>query len=460
MPDQLPVAQMTAEWYAHLQRYDDTIHSLLRTLAGSNSAALAQCFYQQMLNDPSAGAFLSHDDVRNRLHGSMTRWITDLFSVSDQEALKAVVAHQVTIGRVHARISIPVHLVLRGARVLKEEFILCIAAHGPQDSGVQAQAGRLVIDIIDRAMEIMSYAYSASHDRNSRAEEGYRLFSLTQNLASERERQRGSLLDWENQLMFGHAVGMDKQLLTGISNSEFGLWFRHKGAHAFEGTRESEQILDTMIHIDNELLPQLAAGDKSQQEYIDHLRALRDQVRSIAFHLDALFEQNNELEAGRDVLTRLLNRKFLPVVLSRQITYANRHQQTFALLAIDIDHFKQINDRYGHEAGDAVLKQLAVILIANSRAGDYLFRMGGEEFLMLMVDVDRNSAVQKAEKIRRLIAAEAFVLPDNRSLNLTISVGLTVFDGHPDYQLHLRRADNALYRAKNNGRNCLIADAV
>ena len=458
MPDQLPVETMAAEWQDHLTRFDDGTHALVRQLAQEHSEQLAAQFYAQMLEHPASSAFLSHEQVRQRLHSSMREWIVSLFSIEDSQALKAVIAHQVTIGRVHARIAIPVHLVLRGARLLKEEFILYTSRYGPADAGQQAQANRLVVDTIDRAMEIMSHAYAASHDRNSRSEEGYRLFSLTQNLASERERQRSALLDWENQLMFGHAVGLNTQQLPEIRTSEFGLWFRHKGAHAFEGTREAGLILEALNDIDHRMLPALVAEGASRDDYVAQLRALRDQVRAIVYHLDHLFERNNELESGRDVLTRLLNRKFLPVVLSRQISYASRHQQAFALLAVDIDHFKAINDTWGHEAGDAVLKQLAVLLIANSRAGDYLFRMGGEEFLLLLVDVNRESALSKAEKLRELVERETFVLADERTLQLTISAGLAMFDGHPDYQRQLSRADQALYRAKHNGRNCLIAD--
>tara|TARA_A100001518_G_C1187448_1_gene33937 strand:+ start:46 stop:564 length:519 start_codon:yes stop_codon:yes gene_type:complete len=169
-----------------------------------------------------------------------------------------------------------------------------------------------------------------------------------------------------------------------------------------------------------------------------------------------LFEQNNELEAGRDVLTRLLNRKFLPVVLTRQVSHARSHGTPFSVLALDIDYFKQINDSYGHEAGDRVLQQLASLLINSSRAGDYLFRLGGEEFLMLLVDTGLDGARRVAEKLRRGVEQEVFRLPQDRTLNITLSIGVACFNGHPDYQQLMRRADDGLYQAKHSGRNRVV----
>ena len=189
---------------------------------------------------------------------------------------------------------------------------------------------------------------------------------------------------------------------------------------------------------------------------IARLRELRETVKSIRFNLDNLFEQNSALEAGRDVLTRLLNRKFLPVVLNRQVGHARSHASVFSVLALDIDHFKRINDGFGHEAGDRVLQQLATVLVNSSRAGDYLFRLGGEEFLMLLVDTDLSGARRAAEKLRRSVEREVFRLPQERRLNVTLSVGVACFNGHPDYQQLMRRADEALYEAKHSGRNRVV----
>src|SRR5690606_23330404 len=291
------------------------------------------------------------------------------------------------------------------------------------------------------------------HDRNARNEEAYRLFSVAQNVGAEKERQRAALLDWENQLMFDLAMGLEFQQLPRLCASEFGLWFRHKGAYAFQGTTEVTQILESMERIDNVLLPMFGGREGDAEIRMQRLRDLREQAKSVVFHLDTLFEQVNELESGRDVLTRMLNRKFLPVVMSKEVTYSRKSGRPFAVLAIDIDHFKMINDTHGHEAGDLVLQQVALLLSNHSRGGDYVFRLGGEEFLMLLVDISGTGAVGVADKLRRQVEKEVFRLPREQSLKLTISVGVAGHDGHPDYQNLLRAADEALYRAKHGGRN-------
>jgi diguanylate cyclase len=456
----ISVEQFAREWTQLLARYPQPVHDFVLQNAQQHREALATHFYRQMLDDRDAGAFLSHDQVKTRLHGSMQQWILTLFDPGSSENPEQVVQQQIKIGEVHARISIPVHLVLRGTRCLKERFLALINAQTDAPRDLLSAAGHMVSDRIDLAMEIMSHAYASSHDRKSRAEEAYRIFAVAQNISSEKERQRAALLDWENQLMFDQAIGLNPQQLARIGSSEFGLWFRHKGAHAFEGSQEATLILQLMERIDNELLPAFGPpGDSDPERYVRQLRELREQSKALVYHLDRLFEQNHVIESGRDVLTQLLNRKFLPVVLNKQVDYARQYGKNFAMLAIDIDHFKQINDSHGHDAGDKVLQQFAATLINHSRAGDYLFRMGGEEFMMLLVDVGPEDAYRTAEKLRSHVADEAFRISQDVTLHVTCSIGLVLFDGHPDYQRMLNRADDALYAAKNAGRNCTVRAA-
>ena len=456
----LTLEELTSEWQQRLDSYPPSIRQLTVQTAERHKEELATHFYAAMLQHREAAQFLSHEEVKTRLSASMANWITNLYATDNAADIQSVIAHQSKIGEVHARISIPVHLVLRGARLLKHHLIAKLQQEHPEQA---AMAAPFAASLIDLAMEVMSQAYSSSHDRNSRAEESYRLFAVAQNIASEKEKQRAALLDWENQLMFDVAMNLAADQLPRLCASEFGLWFRHKGAHGFEGSVETGLILDAMNRIDDVLLPLFPArqSDADGQNGMQLLRELREQAKSIAYHLDLLFEQNNELESGRDVLTRLLNRKYLSVVLNRQITYARESGSSFAVLSMDLDHFKNINDSYGHEAGDLVLQQFASLMLNKSRAGDYLFRMGGEEFLMIMVDVDENRALRAAEKIRQLVAAETFRLPQDATLQLTASLGLAVFNGHPDYQQLLRRADAALYQAKHSGRNrAVLASAA
>lgn len=453
---QFTLDDLTCEWQERLDSFPADVRERVAQTAERHRTDLASHFYGVMLAHKEAAQFLSHEEVKTRLSRSMENWITNLYNSSEAADIQSVIAHQTRIGEVHARVSIPVHLVLRGARLLKQRLITYLREELPERQAAEAAA--FAATLIDLAMEIMSHAYTTSHDRRSRAEESYRLFAVTQNMASEKERQRAALLDWENQLMFDVAMNTAAQHLPRLSASEFGLWFRHKGAHGFEGAPETELILESMTRIDEMLLPLFAnrQSEANPTHTMQLLRDLREQAKSISYHLDLLFEQNNELESGRDVLTRLLNRKYLSVVLNKQITYARSAGGSFAVLALDLDHFKQINDSHGHEAGDLVLQQVAALMLNRSRAGDYLFRMGGEEFLMIMVDVNDHSAAKAADNLRRAIVAETFRLPRDVTMHLTVSLGLAVYNGHPDYQQLLRRADDALYEAKNNGRNRVV----
>ncbi|MDX3775520.1 diguanylate cyclase [Chromatiaceae bacterium AAb-1] len=446
--------RLAQEWAQLLARFKEDVLQQSREITSGHKQILAESFYRHMLQDSAAAVYLSHDLVKTRLSSSMQNWLTSLFSYVSADDIQVAIAQQIKIGEVHARIGIPVHLVLRGARHLKEQLYFLLQ----QQNVLQPQ---IALELIDLAMEIMSQAYSRSYERYSRTEEAYRLFSVAQNIAYERDKQRAALLDWENHLMFDCAVGLKASQLPRISASEFGLWFRHKGAHAFEGATESGIILQAMQHIDEALIPlfDLTAG-QTPETSLQRLRDLREQAKGIRYHLDTLFEQHSELEAGRDILTRLLNRRFLPAVLAKEVGFARQHQTLFAILAIDIDHFKQINDGYGHEAGDMVLQQVASLLNNNSRGGDYLFRLGGEEFLMLLVDITPQDAFKVAEKIRKQVESEVFLLPREQTRHLTLSIGLAMHNGHPDYQQALRSADEALYQAKHSGRNRVVAAAT
>lgn len=440
------------EWRRLLLGFDTESSAVLAQIAQTHNQVLAEHFYSAMLEDEAASGLLSHEQVQSRLMGSMRRWIVQVLSAKVDDDLGALVAHQVKIGEVHARIDVPVHLVLRGARSLKEGLRAVLR----QDAAAcYAEAMQMAATLIDHAMEAMSQGYAVSRDRNARTTEAYRLFSVTQNLATVREQRRAELLDWENQCLYLHAMGAGSQPLSGLSTSDFGLWFRHKGVDIFNGAPATQSILDAIEQIDSHLLPALMQAKGADVAL--PLLQLREQSRHIAMSLESLFTQNSELDAGRDVLTQLLNRKFLPVVLSKEVAYARKHASTFSVVSMDIDHFKRINDQHGHEGGDMVLQQVALTLSNNIRGGDYLFRLGGEEFLMLLVDTPAAGAASVAEKLRAHIEREVFHLPKNERRNITISAGVASFDGHPDYQRILRESDEALYRAKNEGRNRVVS---
>lgn len=445
------VLSLAQEWHHAIVLYSDKVRAVVKEIAIAHKKDLANSFYEQMLTNKTATLFLSHEAVQNRLMHSMQNWIEQLFSVDAEADFVELVELQKKIGAVHARIDLPVYLVLYGARMLKNKFNNLLDHRDDLDIEVKSSVFKLFSDSLDIAMEIMSHAYARNYDRQSRAEESYRLFSAVHNVAAEKGKQYSALLDWENQLMFDLTIDASVSNLIDLSGSNFGLWFFHKGLHVFENLKETVIITDSIRRIDN-LLPSLLDKEKR----VSVLKEIRIETRNIKLNVDVLFDKYSELESGRDELTKLLSRKYLSVILSKEVSYARKRGIDFALVAVDIDYFKSINDTYGHDAGDAVLQQLAELLSNRSRAGDYVFRLGGEEFLILLVDVRDNAAVSIANKINQEIKDEDFVLPNKKQINITASLGVTLYDGHPDYSRTLSQADKALYQAKNTGRDKVV----
>ncbi|MEL7544280.1 MAG: diguanylate cyclase, partial [Pseudomonadota bacterium] len=163
-----------------------------------------------------------------------------------------------------------------------------------------------------------------------------------------------------------------------------------------------------------------------------------------------------------DPLTGLNNRRFLESHMDAQIREAIERAKPMSLLIIDIDHFKAVNDTYGHDAGDMVLKEFGARLRHNTRGIDLACRYGGEEFVVLMPDTDSVRAAQVGERLRACIEAEPFKTSHAGGyIDLTASVGLASLEGEQDTgETILKRADIALYAAKRSGRNRVSAEAA
>lgn len=157
-----------------------------------------------------------------------------------------------------------------------------------------------------------------------------------------------------------------------------------------------------------------------------------------------------------DGLTQIYNRRYFLESLDREMGRAQRYLRDLSLILFDIDHFKAVNDTYGHLAGDYVLKQLAMEIKRRIRREDILARYGGEEFAIILPELDNASAMHFAEKIRR-IASEANFRFDETDIPVTVSVGvITLEPAVRDSAAFIKHVDEKLYRAKSNGRNCVV----
>jgi two-component system, cell cycle response regulator len=165
--------------------------------------------------------------------------------------------------------------------------------------------------------------------------------------------------------------------------------------------------------------------------------------------------------AVTDGLTGLFNRRYMETHLGTLVTQGQKSGKPVSLLIADIDHFKRVNDTYGHDNGDLVLKEFAARFRRNTRGIDLGCRLGGEEFVIIMPETDLRRAFQIGERLRATIAAEPFRLNDGSELELTASVGVATVESPDETPSTLyKRADTALYAAKRDGRNRVMVEAA
>lgn len=201
----------------------------------------------------------------------------------------------------------------------------------------------------------------------------------------------------------------------------------------------------------------IAAFSRNQQ-----LRTIREDLRASEKTLsqqlvDIKVLQAKLLEqASRDPLTGLYNRRFMDTIAGREIARCNRDHQHMAVMMIDVDHFKKVNDTYGHPGGDEVLKMLSALFLEKVRTTDVPCRYGGEEFALLLPGMSAEIAMVRANQWRSTFA-ERTVLFGGVSIQSTISIGVAVYPNHGEsMEALIQGADQALYRAKTQGRNRVV----
>lgn len=232
----------------------------------------------------------------------------------------------------------------------------------------------------------------------------------------------------------------------------------------------------TYVHRDSDLRLQMGSGGNQRVHYslsndgehlgnllfqVDEALTAQELVTMESLLACLLFPMRNALlyraatqSALRDPLTGTGNRIAMDQTLLREIEVARRHTQPLSLLMLDIDHFKKVNDTYGHSSGDEVLRCIAKAIKGQLRNIDRIFRYGGEEFLVLLSNTDREAAGLIGERLRKSAREVAYPMLDH-TLELTISLGCSTLLPAESADSLLRRADSALYVAKREGRNRL-----
>ena len=248
---------------------------------------------------------------------------------------------------------------------------------------------------------------------------------------------------WQQIARMYHALGMVEQL---------------KPLDKFLYSGPAEVVVDYKLLLQSVMLMLLVIALLSF--FTLRFRALAQALSAeIARHAQTeqlLVERNQELLqlASTDMLTGLVNRRVIIQQAQAEIRRAKRYQKDLAVLMLDIDHFKQINDQHGHAAGDKVLIAFAELCKQSIRDTDLAGRYGGEEFFILLPEVDIKTAIMSAERLRLAVAEHEFVLTSGDVLHITCSIGIAMYMPlQDDLDKLLLRADQALYQAKHQGRN-------
>lgn len=188
---------------------------------------------------------------------------------------------------------------------------------------------------------------------------------------------------------------------------------------------------------------------------VHRLRQSRDELAKMNSKLRKRNKKLQELSIT-DSLTGLHNHKHLMERLTAEVIRSERHNHSFAVLMIDIDFFKKYNDTFGHQAGDEVLRKMAVIFQESIRSSDYAARYGGEEFMILLPETEMDRALKGADRITKRLSKERFG-DGNKEIPITISIGFATYPEHgEDPETLVSKADAALYQAKKAGRNRVI----
>lgn len=235
-------------------------------------------------------------------------------------------------------------------------------------------------------------------------------------------------------------------------------------------SHERTRQVPILLMVDEGDLGQVAKGlELGANDYVvkpvdrnELLARARTQIRRKRYQerLRSNYEQSLSM-ALTDSLTGVFNRRYVNAHLPRLLERAIDSHKPVSVLMFDIDHFKVVNDTYGHAIGDEVLREVSARASRNLRTFDLVARLGGEEFVVILPDTDGEAALIVAERLRSRIADTPFaVSADRGEINVTVSIGISIGGRLGDTAEGLvRRADEALYEAKRSGRNCVIADA-
>ena len=294
------------------------------------------------------------------------------------------------------------------------------------------------------------YPGHVSHHREQHSQFLQDLMHMHAGMVGDNREAANALLAFLCNWLAFHILGTDR-LMTWLRDAALAGTSAEDALEAFKKTRDPATA--TLLQAMSQLVTQVSERSRALYELNQSLEA------RVAERTQALSELNQRLEvmAMTDVLTSLPNRRLAIEVLEREWQAASQHDMSLACMMIDADGFKGINDSYGHDAGDAVLRHLARTLQHSIHNDDLLCRLGGDEFLVICPNTPLAGALQTAEKLRRKIATQR-VTAGNGIWKGSISVGVAARQVNVDHaHALLKAADQGVYAAKAKGRNCVVS---
>ncbi len=438
-------SDVLALWQETFRGAPEAVREPVRALVERSAGEVIERFYEHMLTHDRAQDYLKLDLVESRLKATLHDWMVSLFSVRDEAMLPGLVARQVQIGLVHARIKLPSDLMQCGVRLIAAELRARLPAFFP-DMEMRLAAVVYIQEVLQVADMLVTSAFVRNIQDHARKEEAYRVVSLEHDMALERERQRAALAEWSHKLVLATRVPGRVVTAGKLADSDFGQWLRHKAAIFFDGTAELDSVWDVVQEIDDVVLPQLrsdeAQGGRADKLILD----LERWLEFIRYLMNDLFSRLSSSLLGRDSVTRLLNRRYLPALLTREIDSHKSSGEPLCVVLVKVDPLSRSPIFADPESHARLLQQMSMIVADAAHGGDHVFRYSDDMFLIIVVKSGPDKTLEMANEIRTRTRVADFHLRRDNSMRVTVSVAVADFNGHPDYQMLISRLEDAVVR--------------
>jgi len=319
-------------------------------------------YYTLLLSLDETAHFLSSELVEDRLQSALSDWIHLVLAPKNLDDITALDLRHKSIGQVHARINVDMDLVSKAMMVLKNSFYNGLM----KQNEVNKELILLVQNIMDYALIRINSAYFEDYEDISHQSQVLNNHLSTMDFALEIQQMRTELHRWFSNCLITGKVSQ-------VQETEFALWVRHKLPLAVQ---DKKSILN-IDHLLEQLEKHLSGMELLETE---RLQEAKDVINTLSWNLQEISKQLLQTSEKKDPLTNVYNRRFLDTILVQETLRAQRMQKNHSLVMLDVDHFKKINDQFGHDIGDEVLASIGQTINESIRVSDFAFRFGGEEF--------------------------------------------------------------------------------